>query len=51
MRCADKGKYSDPKPMLLLNPAKTDFYDITINDFEMINYDPIKPQLKLELGI
>ena len=51
MRCADKGKYSDPKPMLLLNPAKTDFYDITIDDFEMINYDPIKPQLKLELGI
>lgn len=41
----------EPKPMLILNPAKTDFYDITINDFEMINYDPMKPQLKLELGI
>ena len=41
----------EPKPMLILNPAKTDFYDITIDDFEMINYDPIKPQLKLELGI
>lgn len=38
-------------PQLILNPAKTDFYDITIDDFEMINYDPIKPQLKLELGI
>lgn len=24
---------------------------LTIDDFEMINYDPIKPQLKLELGI
>lgn len=38
-------------PQLILNPAKTNFYDITIDDFEMINYDPMKPQLKLELGI
>lgn len=38
-------------PNLILNPAKTDFYDITIDDFEMVDYDPIKPQLKLELGI
>ena len=42
---------NEPKPMLILNPAKTDFYDITIDDFEMLNSDPIKPQLKLELGI
>lgn len=40
-----------PVPMLILNPAKTNFYDITIDDFEMINYNPIKPQLTLELGI
>lgn len=38
-------------PMLVLNPEKTDFYDMTIDDFVMINYNPIKPQLKLELGI
>ena len=38
-------------PMLILNPAKTNFYDITIDDFQMINYEPMKPQLKLELGI
>lgn len=38
-------------PKLILNPDKKDFYDITIDDFEMINYDPIKPQLKLDLGI
>ena len=38
-------------PKLILNPEKKNFYDITIDDFEMINYDPIKPQLKLELGI
>lgn len=38
-------------PVLILNPEKTSFYDITINDFTMLNYDPMKPQLKLELGI
>ena len=38
-------------PKLVLNPDKKDFYDITVDDFEMVNYDPIKPQLKLELGI
>ena len=40
-----------PKPNLLLNSAKTNFYDFTIDDFEMLYYNPIKPQLKLELGI
>ena len=40
-----------PKPMLVLNPEKTDFYDMAIEDFEMLDYNPIKPQLKLELGI
>ena len=40
-----------PKPNLMLNPNKTNFYDFTIEDFEMICYNPIKPQLKLELGI
>lgn len=37
--------------LLLLNEDKTNFYDMTIDDFTMINYNPIKPQLKLELGI
>ena len=40
-----------PKPMLVLNPNVTNFYDMTIDDFTMVNYEPIKPQLKLELGI
>ena len=44
--------YADYKhPKLILNPNKTDFYDFTIDDFTMINYEPEKPQLKLELGI
>ena len=40
-----------PTPTLVLNPEKTNFYDFTIEDFEMLHYDPIKPQLTLELGI
>ena len=43
--------YWNSQPMLILNPEKTDFYDMTIDDFIMVNYEPIKPQLKLELGI
>lgn len=38
-------------PILHLNPEKTNFYDMTIDDFTMENYSPMKPQLKLELGI
>lgn len=38
-------------PKLILNPDKTNFYDFTIDDFIMENYEPIKPQIKFELGI
>lgn len=38
-------------PKLVLNPDKTNFYDFTIEDFTMENYEPIRPNLKLELGI
>ena len=41
--------YMNPK--LILNSDKHNFYDFTIDDFTMIDYDPIKPQLKFELGI
>jgi thymidylate synthase len=43
--------YKESIPSLLINDEKTDFYEMTIEDFFMVNYDPIKPQLKLELGI
>jgi thymidylate synthase len=43
--------HEKPYPNIILNPEKTDFYDITIDDFTIENYNPIKPQLKLELGI
>ncbi len=39
------------KIRLVLNPDKTDFYDFTIDDFKMENYNPIKPNLKFELAI
>lgn len=38
-------------PKLVLNPNKTNFYDFTIDDFSVENYDPIKPNLKFELAI
>ena len=39
------------RPHMELNPEKTNFYDMNIEDFELIGYHPTKPQLKLELGI
>lgn len=38
-------------PRLVLKESAKDFYSITIDDFEMKNYEPIKPQLKFDLGI
>ena len=43
------GCYKNPK--LILNIEKNNFYDFTIEDFVMENYNPISPNLKLELGI
>ncbi|WAW14149.1 thymidylate synthase [Peptostreptococcus equinus] len=39
------------KVRLVLNPEKTNFYDFTIDDFTMENYNPVKPNLKFELAI
>lgn len=33
------------------NPKSDNFYDFSIEDFSLENYNPIKPNLKLELGI
>ena len=38
-------------PNMILNTDKYNFYDFTIDDFNLWNYSPMKPQLKLELGI
>lgn len=45
------GDEDAPTPRLVLHGEGKNFYEFTIDDFEMINYDPIEPQLKLELGI
>ena len=52
----DKAAYkvnepSGVQPKLILNPEASNFFDMTIDDFTMQDYNPIKPQLKLELGI
>jgi len=38
-------------PKLVLNSNTHNFFKMTIDDFEMHDYEPIKPQIKLELGI
>lgn len=39
-------------PYLHIDKTRTvKFEEFTIDDFQMVNYNPIKPQLKLELGI
>lgn len=41
---------SNPVKMTL-NPEKTNFYDFTVDDFQLENYNPVKPQLNLEIAI
>lgn len=36
---------------LILKEGKTNFYDFTIDDFEIVDYDPNRNQLKFELAI
>ncbi len=44
-------KYHFDKVEMLFTPKSDNFYDFTIDDFQLQDYEPIKPQLKLELGI
>ncbi|MGT2755693.1 thymidylate synthase [Streptococcus ovuberis] len=40
------------QPRLMLNvPDGTDFFAIKPEDFELVDYDPVKPQLKFDLAI
>ena len=40
------------EPRLVLNvPDGTNFFDIKAEDFELVDYDPVKPQLKFDLAI
>ena len=43
---------ADCQPHLVLNvPDGTNFFDIKPEDFELVDYDPVKPQLKFDLAI
>lgn len=43
---------STQNPKLILDfPDGTNFYDITADDFKLINYDLVKPQLQFDLAI
>ena len=49
---AQKTGNDDPSPKLVLHKdAGCEFTDISLDDFEMVDYAPMKPQLKFELGI
>lgn len=40
------------QPRLILNvPDKTDFFNIRPEDFELVDYEPVKPQLTFDLAI
>lgn len=41
----------EDEPYLEIMNGVTDFYEMKIEDFKMNHYNPMKPQLKLELGI
>lgn len=40
-----------PTPKIILNPEAKNFFEMTINDFSIEGYSPVKPQLSLDLGI
>ena len=43
---------SNCQPRLVLNvPDGTNFFDIKPEDFELVDYDPVRPQLKFDLAI
>ena len=49
--CQGEGSGERVYPNLILDTNKTDFFEFTIDDFKLVNYEPMKPQLKLDLGI
>ena len=52
LRRAETGETANQKPNLILNKESgCDITTITIEDFEMADYEPMQPQLQFELGI
>ena len=47
-----KREPSDCQPQLILDvPNGTNFFDIRPEDFKLVDYEPVKPQLKFDLAI
>lgn len=46
-----KREPSNEQPRLVLNAEGKSFFNITVDDFVLENYHPVKPQLKFELGV
>ena len=46
-----KRKTFSTDPVFSLNAEGKGFYDITIDDFSLEGYEPVKPQMKFDLGI
>jgi thymidylate synthase len=43
---------SEKEPALHLNvPEETNFFDIRVEDFKLVDYEPVKPQLSFKLAI
>lgn len=47
----EKNEKNLVQPTMILNPIKTNFFDFDIDDFKLINYKPLEPNFKLDLGI
>ena len=47
----DRKQYIFSPVRMEFTPSTNDFYKYSIDDFHLIGYEPINPQLKLELGI
>lgn len=39
------------QPRLVLDTEKTDFYSFTLDDFKMLDYNPVEPNIRFELAI
>ena len=52
LKRAEAAESETQAPQLVLKAAPgCKFEDITLEDFEMVDYEPQQPQLKFELGI
>lgn len=47
----EKGETKNLSPKLVFNPKSDNFYDFTIDDFKMIDYEPMEKLPKFEVAI